>query len=271
MEGPLKADDLLRFGPMSRLGRAVLILDEVDSTNALLKEHAVELPDGALAVAEFQTAGRGRLGHSWQAPPRSSILLSVLLIEPPDSPLLTRGALLGALAVCEAIERCTNCAPQVRWPNDVVYAGRKMAGVLAESTFLPDPGNHGARSRAFVLGIGLNCLQQPADFDGELVERATSLAIASQTAVDRASVAGRLVQRLDALLAACLTTPDGWTRLGSAWKTRCTDRGTTAALREGGRGYHGIVRDVTPDGDLEVQLDSGERRRFGAATTTRLW
>jgi BirA family biotin operon repressor/biotin-[acetyl-CoA-carboxylase] ligase len=239
-----------------------VLLDEVDSTNAYLLRRAGELPDGAVVSAEYQTAGRGRLGRSWVAPRGSSILVSVLLKGGLNAVALESNAtMLGALAACEAVESATDCHAEVRWPNDILAGGKKLGGVLAEAGFL-------AGGRALVLGIGLNCLQQRGHFAGQLADRATSLELQSPGVVSRAAVAAALLARLDAWVASVSTAGDSAT-LRSTWRGRCADLGRRVTLQHSGTPYSGTVIDITGDGDLEVQLDLGGRRRFGAATTTR--
>jgi len=247
----------------------------IDSTNQFLLERATQVSDGAVAWAEFQTAGRGRLGRRWEAPRGSSVLLSILLHEPADSPLLSQAALLAALAACEAIEAITDCSPRVRWPNDLMLAGRKVGGVLAESRALSDlpPETPPAASlrRAVVIGVGLNCLQQPGHFQGSLAGRATSLECESTGPIDRGAVTRVLLARLDYWLHVCGRRPTGWGRVRSAWRQRCEDVGTRVTLLHHARTFTGTAIEVSDDGDLVVQLDHGGRRCFPAATTTRVW
>jgi BirA family biotin operon repressor/biotin-[acetyl-CoA-carboxylase] ligase len=247
------------------LGRTVFVHDTIDSTNRFLLEQAATLGDGAVASAEYQTAGRGRLGRRWLAPRGSSVLLSVLLLESADSPLLAQGALLASLAACEAVEAATDCSPTVRWPNDVMVAGRKVGGVLAESCLL---GCHA--TRAVVIGVGINCLQQRGHFADELARTATSLESESARAVNRASVASGLLARLDHWLRVTVEQLDGWTQVRSAWRARCQDQGTRVTLEHDGRTFAGTALDISDDGDLVVELDQGARRAFTAATTTRV-
>lgn len=279
MHRPLREPDLLPAGPLRRLGRTVLLFDEIDSTNAQLLSRAGSLPDGAVALAEFQTAGRGRRGRPWSAPRGSSVLLSILLFEDADSVLTTGGtkdgngcgaplaAMLGAVAACEAVEAASDCQPMLRWPNDLVCAGKKLAGVLAEATRLT---GGGSTARPLVIGVGLNCLQQRGHFAGPLADTATSLEIESASPIDRARVARALLERLDAHVSADLRTADARRRLREAWMQRCADLGTRATLRHSGADYPGTVIDVSPEGDLVVELDRGGRRHFASATTTRL-
>ncbi len=278
---PLTSTDLLPTGPLLRLGRQVFVHDTLDSTNAWLLREAATAGDGAVAWAEFQTAGRGRLGRRWEAPRGSSVLLSVLLHEPADSALLVRGGLLAAVAACEAVEHATHCTAGLRWPNDVMVHGRKLGGVLVESCFRGPQSSAlraGPRSsashppvdgRAVVIGVGLNCYQQRGHFPADLVDQATSLEQESLQPVERAAVAASLLARLDAWLSQLATPTTGWPALQAAWRVRCNDLGTRVTLQHDNRTFHGTALEVTADGDLLVQLDEGGRRSFAAASTTR--
>ncbi len=265
MQHRLSETDLLADGPLSRLGRRVFVFDEIDSTNGFLLARAGELPDGAIAAAEFQSAGRGRRSRRWVAPRGSSVMLSVLLIEPADSPLLTRATMLASLAACEAIDACTDQQVGLRWPNDLVLRGRKLGGVLAESIALP------TTRRAIVVGIGINCLQQRGHFDNGLAQKATSLEIESVLAIDRPAIAARLVARLDDRLTRLARGGGEAAELAAAWKSRCVDVGTRITLQHDGATLHGTVIDIADDADLILELDRGGRRHFGSATTTRIW
>jgi BirA family biotin operon repressor/biotin-[acetyl-CoA-carboxylase] ligase len=264
---PLTETDLFPRGALRRLGRHVKLFPEVDSTNAYLLAHAAALEDGTIVAAEFQTAGRGRQGRRWLAPRGSSILLSVLLIEPESSPLVTHIGTLAAVAAAEAVETETHWHVGLRWPNDLVLGGKKLGGILAEST--PRPDNQ--RRRTLVVGIGLNCFQQPGHFGTELAQAATSLEIECAASVDRPALARRLIARLDAYLAEESQQQRACERLREAWAARCDDLGVRVALLEDSRHYTGTVLEVADNGELIVQLDSGRRRRFEPATTTRLW
>ena len=248
----------------------MLVFDQLDSTNAHLLSRASELEDGTIALAEFQSAGHGRLGRRWESPRGASVLLSVLLKEPAASALPPRATMLAAVAACEAVEQTTACRPAVRWPNDLVVSGRKLGGVLVESTPLSAGSPTGAADRALVLGIGINCLQQRGHFAGELKETATSLEIESPAAIERAAVARRLLERLDAHIAPFTTDANAGTQLLATWKSRCEDFGTRVSLRQDRRTSSGTVLDINEQGDLLVQLDEGGRRYFASATTTRL-
>lgn len=259
-----RIEDLAPAG-LQRLGGRVLLYDNVGSTNAELLAGAATLPDGTLAWAEIQTAGRGRLGRRWTAPRGSSILLSVLLHEPDRSPLAQDASLLACLAACEAIEQASECRPRIRWPNDLTLADRKLAGVLVESTPLGDG------RRAVVIGVGINCLQQRGHFTDGLNATATSLEIESAAPVDRLAIATALVRRLDTRFSPAQRSPGAIEAARTAWRDRCADRGQWARLTRDGQSFEGVILDVDSDGHLLVQLNTGARASFEAATTTRCW
>jgi len=261
---PLCAEDLLAAGPLQRIGQRVLCFETLDSTNTFLLQRAEELCDGTVAVAEQQTAGRGRLGRRWHAPRGAAILMSVLLREPAGSRLAAWAGLLAAEAAAEAIAASTDCVPTIRWPNDLLLGGRKVGGVLVETCAL------GGGRRGVVLGIGINCLQQRGHFPAELRDKATSLELESRHPIDRAAVAAVLVRWLD-LWVMRVGRQEGGRELGAAWRARCEDIGRRVRLEQDGRAYSGTALDIDEHGDLIVQLDEGGRRHFAAATTTRSW
>lgn len=258
MHRPLTENDLRSPG-LTRL-RHFRLFPEIESTNRWLLERAAELADGTVACAEHQTAGRGRLGRTWEAPRGAAILLSVLLHELPLSTLGLTAALLGAVAAVEALDLATTVRCGLRWPNDLYVRGRKLGGVLGQTTRAGD-------RLAVVIGVGLNVLQQPGHFPPALADKATSLEIESTGAIDRPAVAAALVRRLDAWLAAPAAGRSA--ELLRAWRQRCEDPGQRAVLLRDGRRFSGIVEEVSATGDLLVRLDDGSLEPFSAANSTR--
>jgi BirA family biotin operon repressor/biotin-[acetyl-CoA-carboxylase] ligase len=165
-----------------RFGKSYRYEDACESTQLLLDQSA---PEGAVAVADYQTAGRGRLGRSWQAPPATSIHCSIVLHPPPErsAPELT---LVGALAAAEAIEGATTLAAQIKWPNDVMLNRRKVAGVLGE-----------LREGHVVLGIGMNVNQTREQLPPDARYPAGSLRTVTGATYDRAALLGSLLFRLE--------------------------------------------------------------------------
>jgi BirA family biotin operon repressor/biotin-[acetyl-CoA-carboxylase] ligase len=220
---------------------------EVDSTNRVAADLArAGAPDGVVVVAEHQTAGRGRRGRSWLAPPGSSLLVSVILRAPgPQAegpPPLTTVAC--SLAASDALEEVAGFRPALRWPNDLYAGGRKLGGVLAE---VVDGG-------AVVLGLGLN-LRWPSGVPEPL----------AGTAVATEDVAGRTVDR-DQLLAAFLDHLEARDRaLGSDagrrralddYRDRCETLGRTVRVTlPGGYTRAGVAAGVDDSGRLVLHSD----------------
>jgi BirA family biotin operon repressor/biotin-[acetyl-CoA-carboxylase] ligase len=167
-----------------RFGRPYVYAEVCPSTQRLLRdEHA----EGAVAVAEEQTEGRGRLGRRWFAPPRTSILCSVLLEPRVGEARLPELSVVAGEAVAEAIERTTGLEARIKPPNDVLLSDRKAAGILAE-----------AREGRVVLGIGVN-VNVPADaLPTGLDTPATSLLAELGHPVDRAKLLVDLLATLEA-------------------------------------------------------------------------
>jgi BirA family biotin operon repressor/biotin-[acetyl-CoA-carboxylase] ligase len=208
-----------------------------DSTNERARALAGEgAPHGTVVTALEQTAGRGRQGRSWSAAPGEALLLSAIVrdLEPRHSLL----PLMAALAVCEAAETVADVQCQIKWPNDVWVARRKLSGILVE-----------ARPAAgwAVVGIGLNTGVR--EFPAELRETATSLSLASPEVA------------LDPLLGAlsCWTAADEPSVL-DAWRQRDALQGSPVSWQDG----HGIARGVDDTGSLLVETDTGDLLTLGA-------
>ena len=244
-----------------RIGRRIEYVESTPSTNdEAWRRTNTDDADGSVVFAEYQSAGRGRLGRPWHSPRGASLLCSVLLID--DCAELTGGelGLVAAVAACNAVTACTDVAVTIKWPNDLMVAGRKLGGILIESRARQDG------IRAFVIGIGINCLQHHGHLAPVLGESATSLELESATAVDRIALAVALLLELDLWLGDRRSWDDG--RLHREWLARAGPMGSRIRLQHGGRLYSGSMIDVDPGAALVVRLDDGNVRAFDAATTT---
>lgn len=249
---PLVADLHAALGPL-RFGRPARGFASCPSTNAEAAAWAREgAPEGALVIAEHQTAGRGRLGRTWDDAPGQNLLLSVVLRPPLPPHRLGLATLAGGVAVAEAVAAWTApVAPRIKWPNDVLLNGRKCCGMLLESSL-------GGADAFVVLGVGLNVNQDA--FPPTLAERATSLRLET----------GRLIPRV-ALLTDLLARLEYWTDglaagddapLREAFTARMLGLGEPATVR--------LAADDRPlDGVIEgIDADGGLRFRTGDAVRT---
>jgi BirA family transcriptional regulator, biotin operon repressor / biotin---[acetyl-CoA-carboxylase] ligase len=227
--------------PTRLLGRRVLFFDRVDSTStqaaALAGDPANE---GVVIVADEQTAGRGRQGHTWQCPPGQGILLSTLVFPPPE---LQRPVLLtawAAIAVCQAIQDAAGLEARIKWPNDVLIHGRKVCGILIE------------QGQATIAGIGLN-VNQAADAFAELLH-AASLALFAGRELDRPALIRSLISNLDEWY-------DRLRRghvadLETAWGERLAAVGEMVTVEVAGGQRVGRLSRLTFDG-VELELADG--------------
>lgn len=177
---PAVVEPLLR----GRFGRPYLYFERCDSTQ---RELAADAPEGAVAVANEQTAGRGRLGRPWHAPAGTSILVSINLRPTVDPPRLPELSVVAGLATADAIAQETGVRPEVLFPNDLLIGSRKVGGILAE-----------ARDDRVVLGIGINVNLTEDQLPGNVDRPAASLSLEADRHVDRARLLVTLLEQLEA-------------------------------------------------------------------------
>jgi BirA family transcriptional regulator, biotin operon repressor / biotin---[acetyl-CoA-carboxylase] ligase len=245
------------------LWQTVDVLPEAGSTNQVVAERSrAGEPEGVVVVAEHQTAGRGRLLRRWVAPPRSSLLLSVLLR--PDSVSAGRWPwlpLLAGVAVHDSVADVAGVDARLKWPNDVLVGGRKVAGVLVERVDA-DAGP------AAVIGIGLNVSLGPSELP---TESSTSLAIAGAATTDRATILVELLRRLESRYrdwTGAGGDPD--TGLRADYIAACDTVGRDVRVElPDGSALVGRALGVDAQGRLEVDAD-GERRAVGAGDVVHL-
>ena len=229
--------------------RLIEVVETTGSTNAdLLARHAAgEDITGAVLVAEHQTAGRGRHGRTWTAPPRTQIAFSIGIgagALPPEAwgwlPLLT------GVAVADAVEATTGIEPGLKWPNDIQVGERKLGGILAEVAS-PDP--------VIVVGLGLN-VSMTADEAPD--ERATSLLMLGSSMLDRSALLGSVLAELTARIDRWTTLGGEDPSLGSDYRRRSVTLGRRVrALLPGGREINGTATDIAELGQLRI--DTGEQ------------
>ncbi|OQA42291.1 MAG: Bifunctional ligase/repressor BirA [Chloroflexi bacterium ADurb.Bin325] len=238
-----------------RIGRPTRFYERVGSTNDLAHAAArAGAAEGLVIVADEQTAGRGRLDRRWWAPPGAALLLSLLLR--PDLPAERAGQLsmcLG-LAAAEAIEQTTGLHIGLKWPNDLVYAGRKLGGLLAEAEFA------GAQVQYAILGLGLNV---NLDFDAPAVLAAAGLDDLRGRAASLAMLLGRPVDRIGLLAALLAAFEARYDRLLAgesphlAWAARLDTLGQRVRVALRGGAHIGVATGVTPGGGLILADDDG--------------
>lgn len=247
--GPLEVRPLLAT---SDLGQTLHYFQEIDSTNDRAKELAEEgAVHGEVVIAEAQRAGRGRRGRTWSSPSGRNLYLSVVLrpeLAPTRAPELT---LVGALAVCDAL-RSAGVDAGIKWPNDVLVGGKKIAGILTELSAEPD------HVHWVVLGVGVNLNARRDDFPAELRDEATSVLIERGQPAPRALFTAALLLTLEQWLAVHIE--QGFDAIRDAWRTRSVTLGRTVQVRMGDRDVEGVAEELDASGALLVRTAAGVER-----------
>lgn len=249
--GKLSRREILRCLGNHPWARNLQVLETVDSTNNLAKSLASQgAPAGTVLVAECQTAGRGRLGRSFCSEAGQGIYLSVIL-RPQEVPNQLMHLTCGvAEATCIAIERVSGKRPGIKWTNDLVYGGRKLAGILTELSFEAESG----RVQYAVVGIGINCNQNPEDFPPELREIGGSVRMMTGREVDRNRLTGELIQELHELSMTLLQKRLDWME---GYRKDCVTIGRAVAVQAMGETRWGQAVGVDDWGALLVDFGQG--------------
>jgi BirA family transcriptional regulator, biotin operon repressor / biotin---[acetyl-CoA-carboxylase] ligase len=225
---------------------AVRRFDEIDSTNAYLRAEArLGAPEGTVAVADYQLAGRGRMDRRWEAPAGSSLLMSVLFrpeFDPAELHLVTAAVALAAAAACREV---AGVGPVLKWPNDLLVGEAKLAGVLAEADF-SDPA-----ASAVVVGIGLN-----VDWPGPAGVGGTCLRDLSGGPVDRRELLEALLTALSSRRG-LLDDPAGRRAVAAELRERCATLGRRVRVELAAEAVVGLATEIDDAGHLVVETSAG--------------
>jgi BirA family transcriptional regulator, biotin operon repressor / biotin---[acetyl-CoA-carboxylase] ligase len=234
------------------LGRNLLYRPETASTNDDARWLALHgAPAGMVVVADYQTRGRGRLDRRWHAPSGSSLLLSVILRPALEPRQVQQVTMICGLALVEAVATEVGLEAGLKWPNDLVVAGAKVAGILAEV------GTSGDRLDYVIAGIGLNVNLAPEQLPGSLLTPATSLSRLAGRHVPRLP----LLQTLLAALERRYLASEGACSPHSEWSARLVTVGQRVQVRRSGPFLEGIAIGVDDDGALLVRLADGSMEK----------
>lgn len=243
----------LREGLNTRfLGQTIHYRSEVDSTNLWAKSLAAAgAPDGTAVIAEKQTMGRGRLGRNWASVKGLGLWISLILRPQINTSDLAVITILTAVSIARAIAAETDIQVAVKWPNDLLYHGKKLTGILAELNGEMDQVNY------LIVGAGLNVNHQEADFPPELRDRATSLRLIGGQAYDRKAI---FRQYLHFFEAAYLQLATGDTRDIIAYARRhSATLGKKVTVRQGfGQSLSGEALELDVDGSLWLKESGGK-------------
>ncbi|MCC6233613.1 MAG: biotin--[acetyl-CoA-carboxylase] ligase [Verrucomicrobiales bacterium] len=251
----IHADDLhSRLGAVRVIGRDIRVFQETTSTSDVLERLARDgVPEGMVVFAETQTRGRGRLGRTWISPSGRGLWFSVLLRPQLRPQAVTRMTVAAAVALSRAIRSELPLRPEIKWPNDLMIHGQKIAGVLTEMSAELDSVRHVG------LGIGVNVNQAENEFPPELREAATSLRLALGRTVDRAALASAMLRELDTVYTEVVE--GRFPAICSEWSEECTTLGRMVSVGTGPRTITGRAEALDEEGALLVRTDHGRLER----------
>jgi len=252
---PLQTREIQRELLTKRLGKKFHYFSEIDSTNAYARERAQGgAVEGEIVIAEGQTQGKGRAGRGWISPPYLNLYLSVILrphLSPANASQIT---LMSAVALAETVQSFISYPPEIKWPNDIIIGGKKLAGILTESSCESD------KTLFVVLGIGVN-LNFPLELMPESLQKiATSIMILTQKPVDRMLFARRLIQDLDR----CYVDLEerGFSLMAKRWESFFGLRGKRVRVEMLQEPIFGKALGIDGAGALIVEDDEGTMRKI---------
>lgn len=246
----LSEDEIKKNLKTRWMAREVHYYEECDSTNVRAAQGAKEgAKDGALYVAEYQMAGRGRRGRSWESRQGGNILMSLMLrpnLEPTKAPMLT---LVMAYSIAKALKKMEEFAVQIKWPNDLILNGKKICGILTEMSAEVGHIHH------VVIGIGVNV--NIDTFAEELQDKATSLLLETGSAVNRAKLVAAIMEQFEEDYEKFLQAED-LSPFVAEYNAMLVNQGRVVRVLAPGNEYDGVAHGITPMGDLLVERMDGE-------------
>lgn len=255
-EVPAPFATLARRRRAARLGHTVLWQPVVDSTNTWARRLAAarRAPEGVVLVADGQQEGRGRHGRRWESPSGLGLYCSIVARPRLPAGRLGMVTLAAGIAAAAAVRRLARVPAVLQWPNDLLARGRKLGGILVETSTT----GGGAAAAPVVIGWGLNLGQSHEDFPVALRRSATSLRLEDGRTASRAALVGAFLSALEPLLA-MLEAGEARPVLRRFARLAPGCEGAPVVIELGGRRRRAVSRGLDEDGSLHVELPEGKR------------
>lgn len=236
----------------------IYTFETIDSTNNCGKVLAsVGATEGVVVIAEEQTAGKGRLGRTWQANPGENLTFSVLLRPLVSPEAINLLPLYIAVAVAEAIERESNLKVECKWPNDLLVNNKKIGGILIEGSVKQNIVEH------VVIGLGINVNQ--TQFSGEFKTKATSLRLESRQYIDRTKLFKAIISSLETQYKSYAKT--AFRSVIPLWEKRSTMLNKSILVSQSGNVFSGTVKGLSPEGGLILETNGSTKLLFAGDVT----
>nr|WP_320146425.1 biotin--[acetyl-CoA-carboxylase] ligase [uncultured Anaeromusa sp.] len=244
-------------------GKQIVHFFDTSSTNNEAKRLAADdVVEGTIVVSEAQTLGRGRLNRGWFSPPGGGVWVSVILRPPFPPQEAPKCTLMAAVATVEAIREMSGLNCGIKWPNDILWQGRKLVGILTEMSAEMDAINF------IVLGIGINVSLQESDFPAELREIGTSVSMGAKREISRVELLQKLLERLEYWYQ--VVKQEGFEPVLEAWRRESVTLGQPVRVLAGEETYDGVAEELAEDGSLLVRTENGLRRVLAGDVSLRL-
>ncbi len=251
----LHADDLLsRLDESQIIGRDIRVFQNTTSTNDIVEKLARDgVDEGAVVFAESQSLGRGRRGRQWTSPAGKGLWFSVLLRPSLTPQAVTKLTIASATALARAVRNVTTLSPEIKWPNDLLIAGKKISGVLTELAAELDHVRH------VILGIGINVNMTESDFPKALRPTASSLRIQSGSLINRPEFAAEVLRQLD--IDYKRVTNGHFHEVVEEWESLSCTLNREVEIQVGDRTIIGRAESLDQDGALLVRSQHGRLER----------
>lgn len=241
---------------------SLVVLDETDSTNdEAARQLSAGRPTPFAVLARRQTRGRGRLGRVWHSASATSLYASFAFRPRAEPERMQTFTLWMGLNLCEMLANFTSQPPGIKWPNDIMFDGRKAGGMLTEARIDAD------QIRDLVFGLGLNVNRPDGGWPAELARRAISLEEVTGTPHDINRLAAALIGRVMVAYEGFAEAEHTKT-FADLWHRYDLLRGRPVTLLEGGRRHHGVVAGLDDEGALLLRDDHGKVSRYRAGEVT---
>ena len=254
---PLRVEEIRNALAVARLGTKFHYFSEISSTNTHARSLAENgAGEGEIVIAEAQSAGRGRLGRRWSSPPYANLYFSLILkpkLAPAQVPQVT---LMAAVALADTVAAFIPGLPMIKWPNDIIFDGKKLAGILTELSCDADRVNY------VILGIGVNLNYPRETMPDEIRERATSVFELTHKTVRRESFLKGLIQALDRCYGELEVA--GFPAIAARWEARFGLRGRRVRVELLDQTVIGQAKGIDRDGALVLEDDNGALQRIVA-------
>lgn len=258
---PMNEEKIRKSLQTQIIGTKIHLFDHLSSTNKWAMTRLVEgAENGELVLAERQSEGKGRLGHTWYSPPGGGLYLSIILHPNLDSAQIYRLTLVAGAACSEALSKLSGEEIHLKWPNDLYAKDRKLGGILCEARI------QGDKLTGAVIGIGVNIHLDRKKLPSELESLAISLADLADREWNREEVAAAILNDLEKWYNRLKSGQ--WSEIVAFCDEKNILKGRQVEVISAGETFNGEVKGLSKEGHLILRLDSGEERHFFEGDTT---